>query len=301
MVRELVACAVLLFASICTFAQPAGYVEVPHRGIIATQPFGCFLEPGFYDAAKLKAAAKKPNCSDLAKLGIDSQKESLVYYRVGSDCHMRVAVKVFRVDAEKKFKVFINNIYGGCRAGGTRAGWLVFEKMPPGYNVDMSVVMVDRVHEASSAPDGFVFPKPPSTVKRETLATPTEIDLKGCLPLTGQSRWVIQHDGHLQTAIGHGEDVARCRDVFDQLDLDFTKFTLAGFSFASGHCERPPGLQFELVKETSSDSYENRFVLTATFDEPKGNYCKTWTTYPVWLLVPKLPADFGFSFDVTQK
>ena len=82
------------------------------------------------------------------------QKESLVYYRVSSDCHMRIAVKVFRSVADRKYKVIINNIYGGCRAGGMCAGWLVFEKMPPGYNVDMNVVRVDRLHESSTA-DGF--------------------------------------------------------------------------------------------------------------------------------------------------
>lgn len=148
---------VILFTASAALAQPRGWAEVPHRGILATQPFGCFLESGLYDDSKIKAAMLKPNCADKLNLGVDPQKESLVYYRVGSDCHMRVAIKVFRHASDKKYKVIINNIYGGCRAGGTRAGWVVFEKLPPGYNVEVAVVMVDRIH-GPIRDEAFVFP-----------------------------------------------------------------------------------------------------------------------------------------------
>ncbi len=290
---------VILFTASAALAQPAGLVEVRHRGILATQPFGCFLESGLYDDSKLKAAMLKPNCADKLNLGVDPQKESLVYYRVSSDCHMQVAVKVFRLAAEKKYKVIINNIYGGCRAGGTRAGWVVFEKLPPGYNVDMAVVTVDRIH-GPIRDEGFAFPKPPSTVNRETLIA-TEIDLKGCLPLTGQSQWVIQHDSHLKNALAFEKDADRCVEVFKALAIDFSKYTLAGYSFASGHCGRPPNLGFQLVKETSSEQRENRYLVTATFDDAGENYCKVWTTYPVWMLVPKLPDGYGVSFETRAR
>lgn len=288
--------------SVVTSAQPDGYREVSHRGLLASEKLGCFLASGPYEAKKLEAiAAEKPNCAYLRDLKVDRQKESLVYYHVGSDCHMRVKLKVFRVNAEKKYKVVINVIYGGCRAGGWRSGWIAFEKTPPGYNIDVHEVGADRYDVREKGADHFVFPKPPSVIKRETLAPPTVIDLKGCLPLSGQSRWVIRHEVHLENAIGHGDDAARCRDVFKTLAVDFSKHTLVGYSFASGHCERPPGLEFELVKETSSDPREDRFLLTARFTSPGENYCKTWTTYPLWMLVPKLPEGYSFDFDAKAK
>lgn len=296
----------LLVAS--TYGQPAGYVEVKHIHSLTSDQLGCFRGSGIYDAemlrsviAKNDASAYQRECADPTKsIGVDLTKQTLARYSVGSDCHMRVETKVIRSDAEKKYKLVINNIYGGCRAGGWRQGWVAFEKMPPGYVFEIAEVKVDRIHGPIRDTD-FAWPKPPSVKSRETLSV-REVDLAGCLAVSGQSQWILQTPKHLDDAIDRdSSNKVRCTEQLKSLNIDFEKQMLVGYGFASGDCSRPPQLSFELVKETSSDPAENRYILTANYAPAGENYCKIWTTYQAWVLVPKLPVGFGFYLDAKAK
>lgn len=290
------------------FGQPEGYVEVKHLHSPSSDQLGCFNGSGVFDAemlrsviAKNDASAYQRECADPTKgMGIDLAKQTLVRYSVGSDCHMRVVTKVIRSDTEKKYKLVINNIYGGCRASGWRQGWVAFEKMPPGYVFEFAEVKVDRVHGPIRETD-FAWPKPPSIKTREPL-TVSEIDLKDCLPAAGQSQSILQTPKHLEDAIARDESTKiRCTQHLKSLNIDFEKQTLVGYGFASGHCARPPQLSFELVKEISSDPAENRYILSAIYADAGEKYCKVWTAYQVWVLVPKLPIGFGFDLEAKAK
>jgi len=290
----------LVFFSASLVAQPDGYVEVlPLRGM-ASDRLGCYRETdGVYDQVKLDDLARDNNCNKLvAGLKADLSKETVIRYSAASDCHMRLVVKVFRVDAERKYKVIVNNIYGGCRAGGWRHGWLVIDKILDGYTVEMNEVKVDRIH-GPIRDEGFVFPKPPPIVTSEPLVA-REVDTKGCLHMAGASQWVISNPEHLTTAIGNTPDKATCTAHFKKLNIDFEKETLAGYSFVSGYCWRPRGLAFEATKETSTDSAGNRFLLTVSFDKSFGS-CHIWRSYPLWVVVPKLPWGYGFGFETKEK
>jgi hypothetical protein len=120
--------------------------------------------------------------------------------------------------------------------------------------------------------------------------------MKGCLPTTGQSQWIISTDDHLDKALTGDTNELRCREHVKTLNIDFAEKTLVHYRFASGYCGRPAGLEFDAIKETSSNAVENRLLLIVGFDGPGDDYCKTWTTYPLWALVPKLPAGYGFGF-----
>ena len=37
--------------------------------------------------------------------------------------------------------------------------------------------------------------------------------------MAGASQWVIQHDGHLESAISYEKDAGRCREVFKTLAI----------------------------------------------------------------------------------
>lgn len=139
-------------------AQPDGWVALEFKHHPEERLAGCYPEKGVYDAEKLRQVMSRPNCARLNELGLDPDRQSVVYYHVGSDCHMKLSIRVFRSDAERKFHVVINNIYGGCRAGGWRSGWLTFEKPPIRYDIAVRDVRVDRMHEAN-IPEGFVYPK----------------------------------------------------------------------------------------------------------------------------------------------
>lgn len=167
---------VFVFAGSLVHGQPAGYVEVKQIHLPTSDQLGCFRGSGIYDAemvrsviSKNDAVAYERECVDPTKaMGIDLATHTLVRYSVASDCHMRVATKVIRSDAEKKFKLVINNIYGGCRAGGWRQGWVAFEKIPPDYAFEIIEVKVDRNNAPVHDPD-FTWPKPESVKLRETV------------------------------------------------------------------------------------------------------------------------------------
>ena len=158
--------AFISFLTLSLAAQPEGYIEVPRLRTFPGGGFGCYIPSGNYDEEKLRAVLQRPNCAKETRgLKVDLQKETLIRYNVGSDCHMRVETRVFRIDAEKRYEAIINNIYGGCRAGGWRQGWIVIEKLPPGYNLDVVEVKIDRIH-GPIRDEGFAYPKPPSTKRQ---------------------------------------------------------------------------------------------------------------------------------------
>ena len=270
-------------------AQPAGYVEVSSLRSLPSKSFGCIqLQTGIIDREKLAELRKIPNCIEHLPTFADENAEnrSLVYYSVSSDCHMRVAVKVLRIDAEKKYLVVISNIYGGCRAGGVRSGWLSFDKMPADYQLEIKEVRVDREAE-------FVYPKPPTT-KSQTTTSIREVELGECLKLSGQSQWVLANSDGLDRALN--TETPSCREKVKNLGLDLSKQALVGYSFHSGYCDRPVGLEFSAIHETSSDPKEDRLMIKAQFRDVGDAYCKIWTTYPVWLIVEKPAGHVRYEF-----
>jgi hypothetical protein len=290
------ALALAVFLPFSVAAQPEGYTEIPQLSTLVTARLGCPLpQNGVYDEAQLEAALRNKSCAyPILSPGVDFQTQTLIGYGVGSDCHMRVTTKVFRSDAEKKYKVIINNIYGGCRAGGWRRGWIVIEKLPEDYTLEIVEVKVDRIHGVGS--DSFAFPKPPSTKTRVSLET-REVDLKGCRPTAGMAQWVIRSSHHFETGPDLDEtEKKRCLDHFKSLNIDFETHTLVHYAFENGHCARPPDLRFETIREFSSDARENRNLLRISFRSAGADYCRTWTTYPLWVIVPKLPEGFRFDF-----
>lgn len=288
---------VALLSSIAN-AQPAGYTEVSSFQSAPSRKLGCYqLKEGVIDAAKLAELRKIPNCVEHIPEFTNAGDQTLVYYSVGSDCHMKVVVKVFRVDLEKKYKVIINNIYGGCRAGGHRSGWVAFEKLPEDYQVEVKEVRVDRLHYGDDDTQ-FTFPKPPTT-KSQTPVSIREVDLGECLIMTGQSQWILANREALDKALS--DEKAQCRENVDRLGLDLSKEALVGYSFQSGYCHRPIGLEFSAIHESSSDPKEDRLMIKAQYREVGDAYCKIWTTYPVWLIVEKPAGHVRYEFFAEPK
>jgi len=303
--KNLLVLAVMIFVIIVTgfiaaHAQlPAGYVEItPLNG--AASNFGAgyvgraaclFREDGIYDEEKLRKLRDNPRCADEVKaLNVDLSKHTLISYSARSDCHMRLRVKAFRSDTEKKYLVILNNIYGGCRAGGSREGWLILDKMPEGFTLEMKEVKVDRLHEPDGGSRGeFVFPKQPSGMAPELLES-REVDVQGCLPLDRQSQWILIKQEFLDKAL---EDKSpRCRQLFKTLAIDFDKYTLAGYNVNTGDCYRPATLTQKLYK----DFDQKRYRMEISYPENYGA-CHVVRYFPIWVLAPKLPADYGFQFE----
>jgi len=292
--------AIVVAGFIAVRAQlPAGYNEVPLAFGSSNELFGlgmerdCWIrEVGIYDEAKLKPLLEDKKCAEAMKtLNVDFKKQTLVGWSAHSDCHMRVRIKVFRNDAEKNFLVIVNNIYGGCRAGGSRSGWIKLDKLPAGYTLNMKEVRVDRIHGINGDGKDFYFPKQPTGIKPQIMES-REVDIKGCLPLDRQSQWVFIKDEFLQKALE--EKSAECKAVFKDLGIDFDKYWLAGYNFSTGDCERPAGVTQKVVKDFDLVSY----TLEIGYDRPK-TMCAELKYHPIWVVMEK-PAN-GFTINIEAK
>jgi hypothetical protein len=277
---------------------PPGYTEVtPARALPGIFGYGgCYMREGggVFDEARLKPLLERKECAEeLKALNIDFAKHTLIGWSAHSDCHMHVRTKVFRSETEKKYLVLINNVYGGCRAGGSRSGWILLDKIPEGYAFEMKEVRVDRIHGINADGADFYFPKPKSNIK-PVLVESREIDVQGCLPLERQSQWILIKEEFLQTALdGKSRE---CRQLFKSLAIDFDKYTLAGYNVNTGHCSRPPDLE----QKVFDDAGEKRYMMEIGYKRPPGS-CHVPTYHPVWVLVPKLPAYYGFQFTLKEK
>jgi hypothetical protein len=276
---------------------PAGYVEIQpvnHGPVLFRMRPGtdCYIRgDGIYDEEKLKPLLANPKCAEfLRALNIDHKTQTLIRYSARGDCHMRLRTKIFRSDTDKKYLLIINNVYGGCRAGGSREEWMVIDKIPEGYGLNISEVRVDRIHGVNADGEDFYFPKQPSGIKPELIES-REIDVKGCLPLDRQSQWIIMKDEFLQSAL---EVRSReCKELFAVLAIDFDKYTLAGYNVNTGDCMRPPSLSQKVYK----DFDEKRYRMEISYDKPAAR-CEELTWHALWVIVPKLPGDHGFQFEL---
>lgn len=281
---------------------PEGYTEVtPQRGFPTQGPgrgsAPCSInENGVHDKEKLQKLYFRKECEDSIKaLNLDLTKQTLVGYSVGSDCHMQVKIRTYRSDREKKYLTIINNIYGGCRAGGWRSGWIILDKLPDGFTLEVKEVKVDRIH-GPDRDDAFQFPKLPTGIPPEVLES-REVDIQGCLPLTGQSQWVLIKPEFLLAAIDRfPEQKAECAAIFEKLNIDFQTYDLAGYNLNTGDCNRPAGIQQRVVKDYDELVYR----LELTYPRRTGS-CHVITHHPVWVLVPKPPAGYSFRIEAKEK
>lgn len=288
----------MLFAAVPSFAQPEHYNEIPISQGWMADAIRCRPESGGYDRPPTFIEFYKKECeAAVANLNVNYETSRLLYWSAGSDCHMRVVVKLFRSDVEKRIRLVLNNIYGGCRAGGWRAGWIVIDKPPAGYTVSINEVQIDRIHGINNDGTEFLFPPPPPVVMIEDVELRT-VDFADCLPLNGQSRWVVSSQEHLDAALENKPNAAECRAKLRNLNIDLSQQTLAGASFATGHCGAPKGLELSMTKETSTNPRENRYVLKAVYDDPT-KPCASWNTFPAWFVIPKMTP--GGHFDVDAR
>jgi hypothetical protein len=84
--------------------------------------------------------------------GIDFNKNSLVLFKYhGVDCHSRFKFGFGENDDLKTYFIRISILYGGCRAGGRYyETWALIPKLPEGYEVNISRLVIDDMHNQKS-------------------------------------------------------------------------------------------------------------------------------------------------------
>lgn len=300
------AAVLLVFAPIVlassSYAQkPAHYREVAPLASVRTDALWCRPKSGGYDTPPVFGHTNGEKCQEtIDSLKFDPASQRLIHWSSGGDCHLQVGVKVFKSDVDKRVRVVLNTTYGGCRAAGWKAGWVLIDKPEKGYLVSVENVDIDEIHRAEDRKDrsDFRFPSPPSVITSQQIET-RNVDVAGCLPLTGTSQWIIPSKDVLDRALESADQ--SCRDRLREMNIDFAKQSLVGASFQSGYCGRPDELSYSFIKETSTDRRENAYVLKINYaDVPREKMCETYTTYPQWVIAPKIDSGYRFVVDARR-
>ncbi|MCO6509192.1 MAG: hypothetical protein J5I65_00195 [Aridibacter famidurans] len=152
LIAFLAAAAFLPFAAVEVPGQQI-WESVPFRGLPSPEPFFCApSDNSVVSSAELEKLWSHERCAEFEQPNADLSKESLLAYRAGGDCHMRLLIDVLVDRAARKYLVEIVNIWGGCRAGGRRAGWLVIDKVPDDFSVEFREIHIGE-REFSKDPE----------------------------------------------------------------------------------------------------------------------------------------------------
>lgn len=295
-------CSILLGATTIIIAQPDGYIEVPILAQRTSKITGCERNLNSPSPEILFTGHNAQACRrEYDELNVDATNQTAVFWSSAGDCNMQIRAKIFRNNAEKKVAVILNNHYGGCASVGRRSGWIVFEKPPAGHSIHIEEFEADRITLSEKTTNEFIYSKPVSIKQRTSIAS-RQVDLKGCLPTTGQSRWVINSKNVLDAALDRNAATAfRCREILDQEHIDIEMETLISIGFATGHCQKPLDVDISLALETSSQPSENRYVVTSRYTPPVDRPCAAWVAHQYWIAVPKLEMGIRVDFEVERR
>ena len=118
-----------------------------------------------------------------------------------------------------------------------------------------------------------------------------QIELKDCIQTYRQQSFVIKDQASFFREIRN--DMSRERCLKDLEKIDFEKHTLVGIELNTGYCGVPLLEPVEVVKAAAVKQY----VVKISYYEPQ-EPCRALSRYDLWLLVPKLPADYTVTFEV---
>lgn len=144
---------VLAFAAM-SFAQTADHYEIQPAKSVELNPLFC-VDKNSVDGP---LPAHEKCITAIRSLDYDLLTQTLVLWEARSDRNMRVKIKVFRSDSERRIRVIINNIYGGSKASVQKGGALTLEKPPAGYTVSIEEIRVDRIHDGEDRDVEFILP-----------------------------------------------------------------------------------------------------------------------------------------------
>lgn len=277
----------ILFAAILQ-AQTNLETKIPVKHI-GWKAQNCFVRADnqVIDKTTFREITAREDCSSLNDSDIDFAKQTLLTYRVGGDCHMRVRTDVFRNDSDKNFVVRIRNYWGRCRSGKIYRGWILLDKIPEGYKVLFREEKIDKWDNSDLSEDIFDFSP---TKKSKNLPT-REFKMNGCVQMYRQKDYVIKSDEEFKEAIRNDASREYCLENLEK--IDFGKNSLLGIDINSGYCRRPVGLEYQFLKNEN----DKKYILKIGFIEP-GEPCRAYSSYHLWILVPKIQNNFDVEFEV---
>lgn len=119
-----------------------------------------------------------------------------------------------------------------------------------------------------------------------------QIYLNNCIQISGEERLVIKTEDEFLNALRDDANRNNCLQNIEK--IDFKANSLIGIGLRTGYCRTPVGLAFEVEKNRA----EKYYGLNIVFIDPRGKVCRTPSKYDLWIIVPKLPADYEVRFDI---
>ncbi len=283
------------FAQQIEFPNDLG-TEIPIVAKIGAKRFRCYSTKNLIvTKQEFEKLLDNKKCSPLKLLEVDFSKHTLINYQVGGDCFMRVKQKVFRNEKTKTYNVQVKNYWGRCRAGSLYQGWIVINKIPEDYKVELKELKLDTTREKEN--DSFISVlqtpisnKPPITeyIKSE------QVDLKGCIQMYRQKQFVIKTKEDYLKKIRKDAQMPNC--VKNAENLDFDKFSYIGMQIRSGYCRYPKGLKHKIIQNNSKKEY----VLDVSYIDPGIEKCRALSRYDLWVKVPKLPKGYKVVWNISK-
>lgn len=291
--------AFILFVSVFpAYSQTkSAEIDVQILRVIDGKEFYCTTDNGVFSEEKFEKFLSDRQCSGLkALLNVDFENESLIGFRVRGDCHMRVRAKVFRNDEAKKYIVRIEATDGGCRAAGNHQGWLVVDKLKPDYTVEFKEKAanseikdeVKKIYKEWNPKDVIYFKNSIQDVETEPF------DLKGCIQTFSNKQFAIKTQNEFLNALRKDASLEWCLKNLEK--IDFEKNSLLGMGITSDYCDRPAGLEYKIVQDSENKNY----LFSVSYLETK-QLCRRIGHYDLWLLTPKLDANYPVKFELKTR
>lgn len=121
-----------------------GYIPVDFKITPFTGKRYCYTSVVIDADSTLKKVNEE--CQTTLPDSINFNTHLLVMARFGGDCFMRLRHKVYLDTVSKTMIWKVYNIWGGCRAGGSRAELIMVPKPPEGYAVKVDEVLVENTY-----------------------------------------------------------------------------------------------------------------------------------------------------------
>lgn len=232
-----------------------------------------------------------PDCiNPFDLLKVDSNKQTLIGYKVSGDCHVRARAEVFRNDAAKILRVNIIVKSGECRAVGDFQGWAVIEKIPKDYKVEFSETQIEENESFQIE----LLEETLSLTEESQKINVRQFEINNCVPAYRRGDFIIKTESELLENIRNDASRKQCLATLEK--IDFKKEILLGTTIYSGYCRYPVGLKHQVMR----DDAKKRYVALITYDDPYGRTCRALGIYNLWLAVPKPPDDYEIKFEVAS-
>jgi uncharacterized protein YqkB len=255
--------------------------------------FRCIEKPGVfnYEYDLQSRVEGNPDCvNPFDLLKVDSNKQTLIGYRVLGDCFVHARAEVFRNDETKIYRVNIRKKSGGCRAGGIFQGWIVVEKLPADYKTEFSETNADESDDfkIELLEETLSLTEESQEVKTRTY------DMDRCVYSFREGLSIIRSQDELLKKVRDDASRKACLERLEK--IDFKKEILIGTTIYSGYCRYPLGLKHPVLR----DDRRKRYMLLITYDDPYGRTCRALGVYDLWLAVPKPPENYEIKIEVAS-